>query len=108
MYDTLKKQRSTDYWFKLQRNCDNMGSRLAALTQSEFSSLINMRSCVVVSTDKVSVAIKLLVKVEIREKFDIMLVRTPNQRHVVAYGYGFVCWHISQMLWCFETLNKGE
>lgn len=64
-----------------------MGSRLGALTQGEFSSLINLRSCVLVSTDEVSVAIKLLVKVEIKEKwFDIMLVRTSNQRHIVAYG----------------------
>lgn len=52
-----------------------MGSRLGALPQSEFSSLINLRSCVLVSTDEVSVAIKLLVKVEIKEKwFDIRLV----------------------------------
>lgn len=52
-----------------------MGSRLDALTQSEFSSLINLRSCVLVSTDEVSVVIKLLVKVEIKEKwFDIRLV----------------------------------
>lgn len=62
-----------------------------------------------VSTDYASVAIKLLVKVEIKEKeHDIMPARPFNQRHFVDDGYGIVCWHISQILWCFETLNKGE
>lgn len=52
---------------------------------------------------------KLLVKVEIKEKWrDTTLVRPFNERHFVDYGYGVVCWHISQILWYFETLNKGE
>lgn len=68
MYNTLGRSRETlIVWFKLQRNLDNIGSRLAALTQSELSSLIMMRSFVLVSTDKISVVIKILVKVEIKE-----------------------------------------
>lgn len=68
MYDTLRRSRGTlVIWFKLQRNLEEMGSRLGARTQSEFSSLINLRRCVLVSTDEVSVVIKLLGKVEIKE-----------------------------------------
>lgn len=73
---------------------------LCERVKSEQHSRINRQSFV---------AIKLLVKVEVKEKWrDSVVVRPFNRRHFVDYGYGIVCWHISQILWCFETLNKGE